>query len=179
MLDRWLFSSSFQQLSQEGERKGRRKRARWKLKQEERGRMWWGDEKRDKQHVWTSNNHLTLFICCVVCTPVCHRSSVDLSEYIKTARKKEGEKEIVLLEKLCHQLSRSLSFIPQCVISFPHSVLLLSLHLPNLFLAFSLRRSRSISSQKPSWELGAKGRRLTRWKRFPASSAFSSSAVRK
>lgn len=51
----------------------------------------WGREKeRDKQHVWASNHQLTLFICCVVSARLFHhRSTVGLSEYIKTARKTE------------------------------------------------------------------------------------------
>lgn len=118
-------------------------------------------KERHKQHVRASNHQLTLFICCVVSARLFHhRSTVGLSEYIKTARKTESERKTeggrksIFLERLQHQLSvsLSLSFISDCVISFPHSVLLLSLCTPHT----------PFFSQKQSWELGAKGRRQTR-----------------
>lgn len=167
MFGRWLILSSLQQLSREGGRRGGT-RVRQKIERNERVRMELGKRKRDKQHVWASNHQLTLFICCVVSARLFHhRSTVGLSEYIKTARETESERKTdggrnsVFLERLRHQLSVSLSFsfISLCVISFPHSVLLLS---PPLLPPLPLCLSLSVSSQKQSWELGAKGRRQTR-----------------
>lgn len=85
-----------------------------------------------------------------------------LSEYIKTARKTEserkteteGERKSLFLESGWLSVSLSLSFISLCVISFPHTVLLLSLPPPTLPL---LSASRSVSasllrSRVGSWE---------------------------
>lgn len=142
MSGRWLISSSLRQLKQEGVGET----VRQKIERRERTRMQLGRRKKDKQHVWASNHQLTLFICCVVSvSPSTHCGFVWTHQ---NSQKKQSERErnSVFLERLQHQLSvsLSLSFISLCVISLPHSVLILSFPLPSptplpYFLSLSQR----------------------------------------
>lgn len=146
------------------------KTVRQKTEHQERMKMQLGRRKRVKQHVplttsWHSSR-VVLWLCAgftINTLWVCLNTSKQSEK--QSERKTEGERNSVFLERFQHQLSvsLSLSFISLCVISLPHSVLILSLHPsppPPTPPTFWL--SLSISSLKQSWELGAKGRRLTR-----------------
>lgn len=148
-------------------KKGRgSKTVRQKTDHQERMTMQLGRRNRDKQHVplttsWHSSR-VVLWLCAgftIDTLWVCTSKQPEK----QSERKTEGERNSVFLERFQHQLSVSLpfSFISLCVISLPHSVLILSLH-PSPPIPPTFWLSLSISSLKQSWELGAKGRRLTR-----------------
>lgn len=157
-----MIPSSLQQLSPGGGQDKRLSR--------ERARMQLGKR---KQHVRASNHQLTLFICCVVSARLFHhRSTVGLSEYIKTARERnrvrerqrERKKQRFLRETPASAFCLAFSFFhfSLCNIISPLCPAFIAPPHPSFALSLSLCLSLSVSSQKQSWVLGAKGRRQTR-----------------
>lgn len=137
------------------------KTVRQNTEHQERMKMQLGRRKRVKQHVplttsWHSSR-VVLWLCAgftINTLWVCLNTSKQSEK--QSERKTEGERNSVFLERFQHQLSvsLSLSFISLCVISLPHSVLILSLH-PSppqpLLLSDSLSASL-LWSRVGSWE---------------------------